>query len=441
MELVNGLPTSCWGYFLAANPVTFLYKAYFTENSEEPNSVHTRGRFVSVKGQMKCIVTAGPTYEELDEVRRMTNFSTGALGSELANYLVDQGRAVELLRVKGSPIRKLVLSENKLEARLHFPFVSKRRMADCAAVQSKPHNGALAGSLLLAVFLFGANNTGIKFLVGFWPPLAIGATRFLLAGLVLMALLRWTGLFAVAHPLSPDLNRRLWRGSGLHMALYIVAFNFALKLTSIGHVALYLGAAPVWALLWEGQPEKHWKSAQRYGAAALAFSGVFILFWPILRHGGSTKLPGEILALAASVLWTSVGRQSRLLGRELSGAEIAAHTFWRAGLLITPLALIEVSMVHIPWRADLAWTQVFCILGGGVAAFALWNNALRHWPTSQVYLFNNLVPISTMTWAHFCLNEPFTGTFWTAMLLIGSGVLIGQANLQKIFGALWIPSD
>ena len=26
---------------------------------------------------MKCIVTAGPTYEELDEVRRMTNFSTG----------------------------------------------------------------------------------------------------------------------------------------------------------------------------------------------------------------------------------------------------------------------------------------------------------------------------------------------------------------------------
>jgi phosphopantothenate---cysteine ligase (CTP) len=47
---------------------------------------------------MKCIVTAGPTYEELDEVRRMTNFSTGALGSELANYLVDHGHEVELLR-------------------------------------------------------------------------------------------------------------------------------------------------------------------------------------------------------------------------------------------------------------------------------------------------------------------------------------------------------
>jgi phosphopantothenoylcysteine synthetase/decarboxylase len=46
---------------------------------------------------MKCIVTAGPTYEELDEVRRLTNFSTGTLGSELANYLTEQGHEVELL--------------------------------------------------------------------------------------------------------------------------------------------------------------------------------------------------------------------------------------------------------------------------------------------------------------------------------------------------------
>lgn len=46
---------------------------------------------------MKCIVTAGPTYEALDEVRRLTNFSTGKLGSELANYLTSRGHEVELL--------------------------------------------------------------------------------------------------------------------------------------------------------------------------------------------------------------------------------------------------------------------------------------------------------------------------------------------------------
>ena len=47
---------------------------------------------------MNCIVTAGPTYEPLDEVRRLINFSTGRLGSELGSYLVSRGHRVTLLR-------------------------------------------------------------------------------------------------------------------------------------------------------------------------------------------------------------------------------------------------------------------------------------------------------------------------------------------------------
>ena len=46
---------------------------------------------------MNCIVTAGPTFEPLDDVRRLTNFSTGRLGTELANYLTARGHRVTLL--------------------------------------------------------------------------------------------------------------------------------------------------------------------------------------------------------------------------------------------------------------------------------------------------------------------------------------------------------
>src|SRR5512140_3401227 len=46
---------------------------------------------------MRCIVTAGPTFEPLDQVRRLTNFSTGRLGSELVNYLARHGHDVLLL--------------------------------------------------------------------------------------------------------------------------------------------------------------------------------------------------------------------------------------------------------------------------------------------------------------------------------------------------------
>jgi phosphopantothenoylcysteine decarboxylase/phosphopantothenate--cysteine ligase len=46
---------------------------------------------------MRCVVTAGPTYEPLDDVRRLTNFSSGRLGSELANFLEAQGHETTLL--------------------------------------------------------------------------------------------------------------------------------------------------------------------------------------------------------------------------------------------------------------------------------------------------------------------------------------------------------
>jgi phosphopantothenate---cysteine ligase (CTP) len=46
---------------------------------------------------MNCIVTAGPTFEPLDDVRRLTNFSTGKLGTELANFLAARGHKVILL--------------------------------------------------------------------------------------------------------------------------------------------------------------------------------------------------------------------------------------------------------------------------------------------------------------------------------------------------------
>ncbi len=46
---------------------------------------------------MHCLISAGPTYESLDKVRRLTNFSTGRLGSDLAGALKASGHNVTLL--------------------------------------------------------------------------------------------------------------------------------------------------------------------------------------------------------------------------------------------------------------------------------------------------------------------------------------------------------
>jgi len=50
------------------------------------------------KRKVRCLVTAGPTYEPVDAVRRITNFSTGRLGTLLAAFLQQRGYEVILLR-------------------------------------------------------------------------------------------------------------------------------------------------------------------------------------------------------------------------------------------------------------------------------------------------------------------------------------------------------
>jgi phosphopantothenoylcysteine decarboxylase/phosphopantothenate--cysteine ligase len=54
---------------------------------------------------MHCIITAGPTAELLDDVRRLTNASTGRLGIGLAEYLTGKGCRVTLLRSRMTTIQ------------------------------------------------------------------------------------------------------------------------------------------------------------------------------------------------------------------------------------------------------------------------------------------------------------------------------------------------
>jgi len=292
----------------------------------------------------------------------------------------------------------------------------------------------IAAALVFAVFLWGASNTGTKFLVAGepgWPPIWTGATRFLCSGLVLLAITKWTRWFGVARPLTSQLARRLWWRPGLSLAVYIVAFTWALRFATASHVALYLGAAPVWAALLEGRPASRREGLQRYGAAVIALSGVFVLFWPAL-HEARFSVAGETLGLACSFLWPWYGRECRALAKDLTGAEISAHSMWRAGVLMLPFGIGELLIFGFhPVPIQFA-VQTFCILGGGVMAFGIWTMALRRWETSKVYLFNNLVPLTTMLWAHYSLGEVVTSTFWIAMALIMAGVIMGQWRRPEI---------
>ncbi len=294
------------------------------------------------------------------------------------------------------------------------------------------NNTTIAGGLLLVVILWGGNNVGTKWLVATWPPIWTGGTRFLVAGLLLLAILRFTRLLGLFQPLPTGIWPQLWWRGGLGLAGYIVPFCIALHLIAASHVALYLGASPIWALLAEERPRLSLASVRRYSAALLALAGVVVLFWPALNSGKSS-VAGELFGLLASFMWAVYNWQARFLSQRIPGVEVAAHSMWMSGVLLMPFGLVEIHAQGIALDARHLEIQTLCIIFGGVVPYTLWNSALRHWRASQVMLFNNFIPLTTTLWAYCILREPVTPTFCAAMALIVAGVLIGQLDWSKIF--------
>ena len=95
------------------------------------------------------IVTAGPTFESLDQVRRLTNFSTGRLGCELAGYLTAWGCEVTLLLGEQATYR------GERQARTVAQFTTTASLREqLHALSSKPF-GAIFHAAAVSDFAFG----------------------------------------------------------------------------------------------------------------------------------------------------------------------------------------------------------------------------------------------------------------------------------------------
>jgi len=65
----------------------------------------------------KVIITCGPSYEPVDQVRRLTNFSTGELGVMLSNRLTRDG--VDVICLKGEAATTPLQTDANIEV-IHF---------------------------------------------------------------------------------------------------------------------------------------------------------------------------------------------------------------------------------------------------------------------------------------------------------------------------------
>ena len=278
-------------------------------------------------------------------------------------------------------------------------------------------------SLLLTVFFFGTNFTAVKYVVENVPPILFAATRFTLAGLLLLLLVR---LFEPQGQLRrADFLPMLGLGV-VGVTLTQTAFTIGVSLTTAANTALVYSTAPVWGMLLGFA-----LGLERPRMAGVLGIGLSLLGVGFIVYGGlelaGTSLLGDSLILVAAVSWGSYTMLSLSLLNRYSPIALAAYAMTLGGLAAFPLAALDPGRFDIGTLDGLTWgAAAYSALCSSAFGFAAWGWGISHVGANRVLIYQYLVTLTGVSTGILLLGEDFGLGQLVGAAIILSGVYLAR---------------
>lgn len=292
------------------------------------------------------------------------------------------------------------------------------------------HRRAAYSRLLTVVVIWGLNFTISKWSFREIPPLAFTALRFVLASVLLLALLRHRE--GSIRPPRGSIGRLTVLGL-IGNTIYQVCFIVGLSLTTVSNSALVLASMPamVAGLAFSFRLER--VTARAAEGLALASVGVVLVVAARGVSFGASTLPGDLLTFGAVICWAVFTLGIRRLAVPMTPLAITTWTV----VLATPLLVVVglPSMLRMDWRAVslLGWAGlVYASLLSLVLAYILWNDSIRAIGASRTAVFSCLTPLVAMSSAVLILHERPTVVQLAGAAAILTGVLLSQRTPKSL---------
>ena len=206
-------------------------------------------------------------------------------------------------------------------------------------------------------------------------------------------------------------------------SLYFLLENVALEYAPASNVSLIVCTAPVWTALALGLTDRSERMTRRQaGGAALAAAGMalVVLNGRFVLHLAPA---GDLLALAAALMWMVYSLVIKRLGDRYAAAFVARKVFFYGILTILPVFLLRPFDVPAAQLAQpVVWGNLLFlgIVASGVC-YALWNVAMLRLGAVRATNYIYINPLVTMITAALCIGERITlpAMAGAAMILYG----------------------
>jgi len=294
-----------------------------------------------------------------------------------------------------------------------------RTAATLTAKREHPHLATEIGLLLLLSILWGASYTFIKLGVATIAPITLIAARTAIAGLLLLAIMRWRG---VRLPRDGATWRRFLLQACLNSVIPWTLLAWGERSVDAGLATILNSASPIFTFLLTAVVTRHEAASPRklFGVVA-GMAGICLIVGIEAFDAAAGGLVAELAIVVATICYACAA----IFGRNFKGLDPMAPAV--GSLLAGAAFLIPASLVlERPWTMAPSAVSVLALLGLAVIstalAFVIYFRLIQTLgsvgTTAQAYL---RVPIGVAIGVAV-LGERLSPTAWVGLACVVAGV-------------------
>ncbi|MBL8879479.1 MAG: EamA family transporter [Phycisphaerales bacterium] len=304
------------------------------------------------------------------------------------------------------------------------------------SVSKSANTGLIALAFAAVYIIWGSTYLAIHVCVKTMPPFLMAGTRFLLAGLILLTIMRSFDRAPITWP--------QWRAAAIIGALLLVGGNglvcWAQQWVPSGIAGLLIATAPLWFAMLEWLVFRGARpTAGVFAGIAVGLLGIFLLLDPTASTERRLETRGVVALLAACFCWPLGSLYSRRAPRPASPlTATATQMLCGGGALVIVAALTgdfaKLDVGAITLNAWLAW--LYLLVAGSIVAFSAYVWLLRVCSPALVSTYAFVNPVIAVGLGWLVGETPMTPKTALAMGVVLVGVIIITLSPKRIVKAV-----